>query len=122
MQYNKKGFVGIVSVLVLSLIGGVIISSLLLRAVDQLQANLQKSDYVYASSLTEQCMEDALQQIVLSFGFTGSGSVTVDGGGCTYTVSGGSLPKTIQVDTSYKEIIKSSTFTLSETGISRVDL
>lgn len=118
----SRGYFGLVGVLALSIIGGIVVTALLLKAIDQQRASMEVMQRAQAELLSEQCLEDALQAMTQTFSFTGSGNISQSGGSCTYTVTGAALPKTILVNTTYGNYTLGVQFVLSETGVVRTEL
>ena len=86
--YNKhqKGYITLVSVLVVGAVGIAITTSLLLLGVGSSQTSYAYQQSNQAKFLANACAEEALQQIRDSTLFAGSNSLTLGQGTCTYTV------------------------------------
>lgn len=102
MQYNKpsttfhekvvlgkqqRGFITLISVLVVGAVGVAIAFSLLLLGVGNARTSFAIEQSNQAKVLANACAEEALQQIRDSTPFTGSGNLTLGQGTCTYTVT-----------------------------------
>ena len=85
-----KGFITLVTVLVVGAIGLSIASSLILLGVGATKTgiSIQQSNGAKALALT--CAEEALEKIREESGFSGSGNISLGQGTCSYTVSLGS--------------------------------
>lgn len=87
MKTLSTGFALLLSVLILAAVGVFISTTLLFLSVSSSQttSSLQKSSQ--AKALADACVEKALQELIISNSYVGSGSATFGGGSCTYTVS-----------------------------------
>ncbi len=83
---NRKGYITLISVLLVSAAGVMISLSIILlgNASSRTSFALQQSNQ--ARALSNACVEKALQQIMAS-NFTGSGNITEGFGVCTFTVT-----------------------------------
>ena len=82
-----KGFATLVSILLVGTIGLAIATSLLLLGLGASRTSFVQQQSYQAKALADACAEEALQQIRDSLPFTGSGSLTLGQGSCTYTVT-----------------------------------
>jgi hypothetical protein len=84
---HKSGFAVLLSVLVLASIGTIITASLLTLGTNSTQtsASLQSSEQ--ARGVANACAELALQRLVTSSSFVGTGNLTLGQGSCTYAVT-----------------------------------
>lgn len=82
-----KGFTTLVSVLLVGVLGLAISVSLLLLGLASSRTSFAQEQSYQAKALADACAEEALQQIHDSTPFTGSGSLTLGQGSCTYTVT-----------------------------------
>lgn len=91
----------LLSVLILAAIGMFVSTTLLILSVSSAQTagSLQESEQ--ARFLANACVEKGLQQLITSTTYTGSGSLTLSTGSCTYTVSA--------IDSSNDSVVGSST-------------
>lgn len=93
---NEKGYITLLSTLFLVAIGGVIAGSIILLGLGSSRSSFALVQSNQAKALANACAEEALQQIRNSTLFTGTGSLTLGQGLCSYTVtSGGSENRTI---------------------------
>lgn len=96
MWYNNRGYITLVSVLVVGAVGVAIAVSLILLGLGSSRTSFAIEQSNQAKALANACAEEALQQIRESTPFTGSGSLMLGQGTCTYTVtSQGSQNRTI---------------------------
>lgn len=85
--YNKKkGFITLMSVLIVSAVGLSISISLILLGLGASRSSFALEQSKQAQSLAILCAEEGLQQIRNSTPFAGTGNLTVGLGTCTYTV------------------------------------
>lgn len=87
--YNKKqdGYIALVSVLVVGAVGVAITLSLILLGVGSSRTSFAIEQSTQAKALANACAEEAMQQMRDSTPFTGSGSLTLGQGTCSYTVT-----------------------------------
>lgn len=87
--YNKNqgGFITLISVLVVGVVGIAITLSLILLGLGSSRTSFAVEQSNQAKALANTCAEEALQQIRDSTPFTGSGNLTLGQGICTYTVT-----------------------------------
>lgn len=107
--YNErqKGFITLISVLVVGAVGVAIALSLLLLGIGSSRTSLAIEQSSQAKALANACAEEALQQIRDSTPFTGSGNLTLGQGICVYTVtSQGAQNRTINVSGMVGTIIR----------------
>lgn len=89
-QLNKRGgYITLISVLVVGAVGTAITLSLILLGVGSSRTSFAVEQSNQAKGLANACAEEALQQIRESTSFTGSGSLNLGYGACTYTVTNG---------------------------------
>src|SRR4030042_7046490 len=88
-KYNKqqKGFITLISVLVIGAVGVAIALSLLLLGVGNSRTSFAVEQSNQAKALANACAEEALQQIREFTPFTGSDDFALGQGTCAYTVT-----------------------------------
>lgn len=86
-QYDKRGYVALITVLVTGAVGVAITVSLLLLGLGSSRTSFALEQSNQAKALANACAEEALQQISDSTPYTGTGSLTLGQGTCTYTVT-----------------------------------
>ena len=84
---NQKGYIMLLSTLFLVAIGGVVAGSLILLGLGFSRSSLALDQSNQAKALANACVEEGLQQIQESVPFSGSASLTIGQGGCSYTVT-----------------------------------
>jgi len=93
----NKGYVTLISILVLSAVGLSVVVSLVLLSVGSSRSSFILEQSNQAMFLANACAEEALMQIWNGDNFVGSGNLTLGQGTCTYLISNASTPKTIAV-------------------------
>ena len=83
---NQKGYIALISVIIISALVLLIASSANLLSVSESDMGLQENQSWEAFYLATACAEEALQQIRDFAPFSGSGSLSLGQGTCTYTV------------------------------------
>lgn len=82
-----RGYVALVSVLIVSTIGVVVVTGVLLLGLSTSRTSFTTQQSFQAKALTDACVEEALQQIKDSIPFAGNGTLTLGQGSCVYTVT-----------------------------------
>lgn len=83
----ESGYIALVTVLVTGAVGVAIAVSLLLLGLGSSRTSFSLEQSSQAKALANACAEEALQQIRDSTPFTGTGSLTLGQGTCSYTVT-----------------------------------
>ncbi|MBI3495146.1 hypothetical protein HY065_00795 [Candidatus Berkelbacteria bacterium] len=86
-RHSTSGFITMLSVLIASALGTVVAVSLLELGIGATKAAAAFGYSRQARSLGSACGEVALQKIADSQGYTGSDTIPLGAGSCTYTVS-----------------------------------
>ncbi len=84
---NQRGYITLLSTLFLVAIGGVVAGSIILLGLGFSKTSFALVQSNQAKALANACAEEALQQIQDSVPFSGSGSLTLGQGNCSYTVT-----------------------------------
>ncbi|MEE8131913.1 MAG: hypothetical protein V3T98_02615 [Candidatus Paceibacterota bacterium] len=93
---NQKGYVTLISVLVVGAVGMAIVVSLIQFGLGYSRTSFALEQSGQAKLLADACAEEALEQIRESTPFTGSGELALGFGSCNYTIaSGGGQNRTI---------------------------
>ncbi len=87
MIKNEKGYIMLLSTLFLVAIGGIVAGSLILLGLGFSKTSLALDQSNQAKALANACAEEALQQISDSTPFSGTATITLGNGSCTYTVT-----------------------------------
>jgi hypothetical protein len=83
----NRGYVTLISILVVGAIGTAIATSLILLGISSSRTSFSVEQSNQAKGLTNACVEEALQQVRNSSSFTGSGNLTLGQGSCSYIVT-----------------------------------
>lgn len=84
---TNKGFITLLSILIVGAVGVAIALSLLLLGIGSSRSSFAIEQSDQAKGLANACADEALQQIRDSTPFTGTGSLTFGQGTCSYTVT-----------------------------------
>lgn len=103
----QRGYVALIAVLVMGAVAVTVTSALLYTGVDsQREIRIEQSS-AQALHLSTACVEDALQSIKNSSPFTGSGSVTLATGSCSFVVaSTGTSTRTIDATSTVNNVTR----------------
>lgn len=106
---NRRGYITLISVLVVGAVTTVIATSLLFFGITSSRTIVLLERSLAAETLTIACAEEALQQIRDSTPFIGSGTLTFGPGSCSYLVtSQGGQNRTIMssstIDTTARKV------------------
>jgi hypothetical protein len=86
-KMNSKGYITLLSVLVVGAIGTAITASLILLGLGSSSSSFSYQQMYQAKNLANSCAEEALEQIRDVTAFFGSGSLSMGQGSCTYEVA-----------------------------------
>lgn len=84
---NNRGFVTLISVLIVGAVGISITLSLLLIGIDSAKTNLTLKKSAQAFMLANACVESGLQHIRDNTDFTGDNTILFNEGSCQYTIN-----------------------------------
>lgn len=84
---KQQGYITLLSVLMIGAVGTVIVVSLLLLGLSSSRTSFALQQSKQASGLADACAEEALMKITESAAFTGSATMTLGSGSCSYTVT-----------------------------------
>lgn len=111
---NQRGYITLLSTLFLLGIGGVVAESLILLGLGFFRTSLVLDQSNQAKALANACAEEALEQIKDSAVFTGTGSLTISQGTCSYNVtSGGGENRTITTSGTIGTLVRKVTVTIN---------
>ena len=83
----NKGFITLISVLIVGAVGTAVAISLILLGLGSSRTSFAVEQSNQAKALANACAEKALQQIRDSTPYTGSGNLSLGQGDCSYTVT-----------------------------------
>lgn len=93
---TRKGYVALVSMLVISAVGTSIMISVLLRSASSTRSIISFEQSQRAKALADACAESALEEIWRADDYAGNGNLSFADGNCTYSVNSVAVPKTIE--------------------------
>lgn len=94
---NKKGFVTLISVIIMVAVAGALAISVILLGTDSLRTGEVVNDEKETLAIADACAEEALGQ-VRTRDLTGTANLSVGAGTCTYTITAGAgEARTIEV-------------------------
>ena len=85
--HKQKGYIALLTVIIIGAVATVVATSVVLLGLGQSRSALSESQSVQARAAADACTEKALELIRLTSYYTGTGSLTVTGGSCSYTVT-----------------------------------
>lgn len=83
---KQKGYITLMSILIVGAVGLAIASSLLLFGINSSRSSLAFEQSKEAKALASACVEEALGEIRDNTSFSGSGNLSLGLGSCSYTV------------------------------------
>lgn len=105
--YNNRGYITLISVLVVGAVGVAISVSLLLLGLGSSRTSFSFQQSAQAKALANACIEEGMQQIRDSIPYTGTGNLSLGSGDCTYTVaSQGAQNRTIVASGTVGNVIR----------------
>ena len=111
----NRGYITLISVLVVGAVGIAIATSLLLLGVGSSRTSFALEQSNQAKALTNACAEEALQLISGSVSYTGSGNLTLGQGTCTYTVTNqGAQNRTITASGTVGTVVRKLTIIINK--------
>ncbi|MBN2016050.1 hypothetical protein JW766_04425 [Candidatus Dojkabacteria bacterium] len=84
---KNKGFIALISVLVVGIVGLVVSIALLLLGLGASRTSFALEQSLQSRALANTCAEEALERIRRLPTYTGSGNLTFDYGSCAYTIT-----------------------------------
>jgi hypothetical protein len=106
-EYNKKGYITLISVLVVGAVGASVATSLVLLGINASRAGLTLQQSIQVRVLAHTCAEEALQEIRNSTPYAGSGNLTLGQGDCSYTVvNNGEQSRTITATANVENVTR----------------
>ncbi|MEK7648951.1 MAG: hypothetical protein AAB400_03470, partial [Patescibacteria group bacterium] len=93
LRYATRGFVSLIAVIIVGAIGMAVAVALLLSGTDATRQSFTEEQSAQSGALRDACIEEALARIKNSSSYTGSDTLTLGAGSCTFTVAsqGGQL-------------------------------
>ena len=84
---KQRGYIALIVMLFFVAVGGAIATSLILLGVGASRTSFALDQSYQAKALANACAEEALQKLRESAAFTGSATISLGNGSCTYTVT-----------------------------------
>ena len=114
-SHYATGFVILISVLVIGAVGLTLTTSLLWLGTGVSKTSLAILQSNQAKALASACAEEALQRVKANTKFTGSGSLTLGQGGCSYSVANqGKQGKLISTTGTVATVVRKVSVTVSQ--------
>ncbi len=112
---DNRGFAALVGVLIFGGFAIAITSAMVYSGMRSKQSSLVLRQSYEAKAIGRACADTALRSIHDNTSYTGSGSVTLGTGSCTYTVTnGGGAVRTVSVTSTVGRITKAFTIVTSQ--------
>lgn len=104
---DTDGYVALLAVLIMGAAAMAVAVGLLVGGTDSQRATLVAQQAVQARNLATACAEEALQQMHDNTAFTGTNSLTLGQGNCSYTVTNtGGSNRTIDTSGTVNNVVK----------------
>lgn len=104
---DQKGYVALLSVLIMGAVSLSVGLALLLQGADSQRQTLVLQQSMQARGLAQACAEEALQQMYTSNSFTGTNTMNLGQGSCTYAVtSTGGSNRTIDTSGIVNDVVR----------------
>lgn len=104
---NQQGYVALLSVLVLGAVATAVAIALLVVGADSQREALVTQQSIQARGLVDACAEEALQQIHDNAAFTGTNTISLGQGVCSYTVANtGPSTRTITANSNVGGVVR----------------
>lgn len=113
---NQKGYVILISVLVVSIVGLAIAASVITLGIGSSQTALSSQQSFQARALADACAEHALNELRQSTGYSGSETLSFGSGSCDIlAISGsGNTNRTIQASGTVDTLVRKVVVTVAE--------
>ncbi len=106
-QQNQQGYIALLAVLIVGAAATAIALTLLSTGTDAQRSTLITQQSTQARQLANACAEEALLVIHDNTAYTGTGSLTLGAGSCTYTVTNtGSTTRTISTSATINNVVR----------------
>jgi Tfp pilus assembly protein PilX len=118
---NQSGYIALISVLIVGAASLAVGLTLLVTGTDAQRETLVHQQSVQARNLATACIEEGLEQIHDSTSYTGTATVTLTTGSCSYTVTNtGTTTRTVDASSTVGNVVrKAKTYaTISSSSIS----
>ena len=107
MRYAHDGYIALLAVLIVGAASLSIATTLLLTGSESQTATLATQQSIQARGISASCAEEALQVIHDNTAYTGTATVTIGQGNCTYVVtSTGASTRVIDVTATVNSVVR----------------
>ena len=113
----KKGYVTLLSVLIVGAVGIAVSVSLILLGIDSSRNSLVFQQSAQAKAMAGACAEEALQILSDLPSFSGNGSLTIGENTCSYTVTPGGFDTAVTASGSVGTIVRKISINLNSNGV-----
>jgi hypothetical protein len=104
---SQNGYIALITMLVVGAASLAIALTLLVNGTDSQRAGLVAQQSAGARGLADACMEEALQQMHDNSAFTGTNSITLGKGTCSYTITNnGGNNRTVDVTGTVSNVVR----------------
>ena len=84
---QESGYVALLTVIITGAIATAVALTLLLNGTDLLRSSMVETESVQARGLATACIDEGLQKLHDNIEYTGSGTLSLGGGSCQYTIT-----------------------------------
>lgn len=103
---RQSGYVALLAILIVGAVAVTISLTLLLSGTDSQEAVLVEQQSTQARALAQSCAEEALQVLHDNTALTGTNSVTLSTGSCSYTVTNTSGTRSILASGTVQNVVR----------------
>jgi hypothetical protein len=108
--YQSDGYIALISIMIVGAATMAIALTLLTTGTDAQRSNLIAGQSVQARQLAHGCAEEALQKVRESTSFTGTNTLSIGAGNCTYIVTNtGAATRTITTSGTVGDVVRKVT-------------
>jgi hypothetical protein len=117
MNKSQNGYITLIATLIAGAVATAVAVSLLLLGLGSSRNGLVITQSEQAMEIANSCSETALQNLVVSHSYSGSGSLSINGNSCTFTaVNNGSSFQVESVGT-VGTVVRKNTVFLNNSGV-----
>ena len=110
LRQHSGGYIALLTVIIVGAAAMAISVTLLTTGTDAQRATLITQQSIQARQLAHACAEEALQKIHDSTSYTGTGTLTLGAGSCSYTVSStGASTRTVTTTGTVSNVVRKVT-------------
>ena len=112
----KKGYVTLISTIIVGAVGVAVAISLLLLGLGSSRTSLVLIQSGQAKALVNACVENAMLQVSLSSTYSGNGSLTIGGNTCSYVVTKNGNNTAVTASGTVGTVLRKVNLTLDSNG------